>query len=239
MITFLMLIAWVFLAIYCPKIFYGYSWNQLEILMNDSELQTASELLNKLGITEETENITQKASKQFYTCIAIVIGSLILVFIIRKLLKSFDQYLDRKNRVANAEAKQKINNANATVFIPTRTPEENIDIINHYTYDCFQLTFTGITKKEDGFFANIKLSTDKKITFKSTDFSVMVNGTPVTAHSFLINENDNLNVKTTYSTKKSTLQLIFLNPEETVDKPFKIFYKGKLLNIGDDISFEF
>lgn len=151
MITFLMLVAWVFLAIDCPKIFYGYSWEELCILKDDPEIQTTSRLIQKLGITDE--NITQKANKQFYTCIGIVIGCLILVFIIRKLLKIFERYIDRKNRVAEAEANQKIRDSkygietskserkSARIAVKKiissnqgRTPEENIEIINKLAY---------------------------------------------------------------------------------------------------------
>lgn len=151
MITFLMLVAWVFLAIYCPKIFYGYSWEQLQILMEDKEIQSVSKLMQELGITDE--NITQKASKQYYTCIAIVIGSLILIFVIRKLLKLLDQYIVRKNKVADAEANQKIKSSNYGITLSRndkinaraavrdiissnheRTPEENIEIINQLAY---------------------------------------------------------------------------------------------------------
>ena len=128
MITFLLLVAWGFYAVYCPKILYGYSWKQLKILSEDKTLQTTSELLKELGIVDE--NITQISSKRYFTCIATVILTLVLVFIIRKLLNFLDQYLKRVNKLGNVEIKQKIKELKQ----PTRTAEENIAIINKLSY---------------------------------------------------------------------------------------------------------
>ena len=128
MITFLLLVAWGFYAVYCPKILYGYSWKQLKLLSEDQTLQATSELLKELGIVDE--NITQISSKRYFTCIATVILTLALVFIIRKLLKFLDQYLKRVNKLGDVEIKQKIKQLKQ----PTRTMEENIAIINKLSH---------------------------------------------------------------------------------------------------------
>lgn len=133
LITFLLLIAWFFLLLYCPQMLCGYSYPQLTEIMQNEDAQAITDFAKALGLTEE--NSTQVASKFFYTSIAIIIGVLILILIIRKALILLEQYIDRKNALANALNKQKINEAlsnqentvekNTSITTPNLTSQES------------------------------------------------------------------------------------------------------------------
>lgn len=132
-ITFLLLIAWGFLVFYCPRILYGYTYTQIISVMDSEDAQLITEFAKALGLTDE--NAIQVASKYFYTCIGIIIGTLILILIIRKALSLLEQYINRKNELANALNMQKIKELkkNNRKFQEKRTPDENIEIINELT----------------------------------------------------------------------------------------------------------
>ena len=80
---------------------FGYSYNELFILINDNNLDLISKFLKELNITEET--VKQTATR--YVFISIVISIVILAIIVL-LQKIYNNYRDRLNRKIKLEKEE-------------------------------------------------------------------------------------------------------------------------------------
>lgn len=110
----------------------------------------------------------------------------------------------------------------------------------------YTISLASIEPETNCIWVNFDITAVNEIIFFATDFSVLVNGIPISAESILtgtqttVSPNGINTYKITgpsFSTNNS-VSVCFKKTQDEIDKPVQFYYKGKLLELGNKQEFK-
>lgn len=111
----------------------------------------------------------------------------------------------------------------------------------------YTIQYISIEDKETYIYVNFEIESETEFKIKASEFSVMINGIPVSANSIYLGTSGTMTpsgyissdiVGNDKNVKKESIKIKFEKNQNELDKPITFLYKGTILTLGTKIEFE-